>query len=107
MKSKNNIDRHIQHIFEHTKDIFFMKISHCDSNFAKLTIIDNKFFQYFRRINHEILKIFQQKSEIMTKIRQNFHTMLRNRNRNTNKKIAIICFYEKLSIRIIEKIIYI
>lgn len=71
-----------------------------------MAIIDSKFFQYFRRVNHGTLKILQQKFEIMARIRQDFHTMLRGQNRSEDRQIAIICFYEELPIRAIGEIIY-
>lgn len=55
-----------------------MKTLHCDLDLANLTIINNKFFQYFRQINYKTLEILQQKSKIMTKIQQNFYIMLRD-----------------------------
>jgi hypothetical protein len=82
-----------------------MGTSHCGSGLADLTVIGSRFLQYFRRVNHGTLEILQQKSEVMTRIRQDFHTMLRGRDQSKDREIAIICFYEELPVRAIEEVI--
>ena len=84
-----------------------MGTPHCGSGLAELAVIGSKFLQYFRRVNHGTLEILQQKSEVMARIRQDFHTMLRDRDRSTDKEIAIICFYEELPVRAIGEVTYI
>lgn len=54
-----------------------MGTPHCGSGLADLAVIGSKFLQHFRRVNYGTLEILQQKSEIMARIRQDFHTMLR------------------------------
>ena len=83
-----------------------MGTPHCGSGLAEFAIIGSKFLQYFRRVNQGSLEILQQKSEVMARIRHDFHTMLRDRDRNNNKEIAIICFYEELPVRAIGNVIH-
>ena len=40
----------------------------------------------------------------MARIRQDFHTMLRGRDRTKNRDIVIICFYEELPVRVIGEV---
>lgn len=83
-----------------------MGTPHCGSDHADLAVIGSKFLQYFRRVNHGTLEILQQKSEVMARIRQDFHTMLRGRDQCKDKEIAIVCFYEELPVRMIGEVIY-
>ena len=82
-----------------------MGTPHCGSDLAELTVTGSKFLRYFRRVNHGALEILQQKSEIMARIRQDFHTMLRGRDQSKDRKITIICFYEELSVQAIGEVI--
>ncbi len=81
-----------------------MGTPHCGSDLAGMAVIGGRFLQYFRRVNHETLEILQQKSEVMARIRQDFHTMLRGRDQSEDKQIAIICFYEELPVRAIGEV---
>ena len=72
-----------------------------------MAVIGSKFLQYFRRVNHGTLEILQQKSEVMTRILQDFHAVLRDRDRSKDREIAIICFYEELPVRAIKEVSYI
>ena len=84
-----------------------MGTPHCGSDLAELAVIGSNFLKYFRRVNHGTLEILQQKSEVMARIRQDFHTMLRERDRSKDREIAIICFYEELPVRAIGEVTYI
>lgn len=83
-----------------------MGTPHCGSSLADLAVIGSKFLRYFRRVNHDTLEALQQKSEVMARIRQDFHTMLRGRDQSKDKEMAIVCFYEELPVRIIGEVVY-
>ena len=106
MKSRVSADRHTQRILDYTKGILFMGTPHCGSSLAEWAVVGSKFFQWFRRINQETLEVLQQKSEVMARIRQDFHTMLRGRDQNEQREIAIVCFYEELSVRTVGQVIF-
>ena len=106
LKSKGSADRHTQRILQETKGIIFMGTPHCGSGLAEWAVIGSKFLQYFRRLNRSTLEILQQESEVMGRLRQEFHTMLRSRDRSQDKEIAIICFYEELPVRLIGEVDY-
>ena len=81
-----------------------MGTPHCGSGLAEWAVIGSKFLQYFRRLNRSTLEVLQQESEVMGRIRQEFHTMLRGQDRSQHKEIAIICFYEELPVRLIGEV---
>ncbi|KAL9632948.1 MAG: hypothetical protein Q9164_004993 [Protoblastenia rupestris] len=99
LKSRGSADRYTQRILEHTEGILFIGTPHCGSGLAEWAVIGSKFLQCFRQINQGTLEILQQKSEVMARIRQDFHTMLRGLGQQQEKEIAIICFYEELPMR--------
>ncbi|KAL8907714.1 MAG: hypothetical protein Q9171_005755 [Xanthocarpia ochracea] len=105
LKSRGSADQHTQQILEHTKGILFMGTPHYGSGHADLAVIGSKFLQYFRRVNHGTLEVLQQTSEVMARIRQDFHTMLRGRDQSKDREITIICFYEELPVRAIGEIV--
>ena len=82
-----------------------MGTPHCGSGLADLAVIGSRFLQYFRQVNREALEILQQKSEVMARIRQDFHTMLRGRDQSKDREITITCFYEELPVRVIGEVI--
>ncbi|KAL6713033.1 hypothetical protein ACLMJK_009429 [Lecanora helva] len=105
LKSKGSPDQCTHRVLEYTKGILFMGTPHCGSGLGEWAVIGSRFLQYFRRVNQPILKILQQQSEVMTRIRQEFHTMLRGLDQSRERKIAIICFYEELPVRAIGVIV--
>ena len=84
-----------------------MGTPHCGSGLAEWAVVGSKFLQYFRRVNQPTLEILQQKSEVMARIRQDFHTMLRGWGQSKEKEITITCFYEELPVRTIGEVIFI
>ena len=82
-----------------------MGTPHCGSDLSDWAVIGSRFLQCFRRVNHSNLEILQQKSEVMARIRQDFHNMLRGRDRSVNGEIEIVCFYEELPVRAIGEVI--
>ena len=104
MKSRGSADQHTQHILEHIKGILFMGTPHCGSGLAEWAVIGSKFLQYFRPVNQGTLEILQQKSEVMARIRQDFHTMLRGWSQRRKREIAIIYFYEELPVRAVGEV---
>ncbi|KAL6717735.1 hypothetical protein ACLMJK_003820 [Lecanora helva] len=101
LKSNGSPDQYTRRILEHTKGILFMGTPHCGSGLGEWAVIGSRFLQYFRRVNQPILEVLQQQSEVMARIRQEFHTMLRGLDQSKERKIAIICFYEELPVRAI------
>lgn len=89
---------------EYTEGILFIGTPHCGSGLAEWAVIGSKFLKYFRRVNEPTLEVLQQRSEVMERIRQDFHTMLRGRDQGKGKKIGIACFYEELRIQTVGEV---
>lgn len=81
-----------------------MGTPHCGSDLADWAAVGSNFLKYFRSVNPQTVEVLQQKSEIMARIRQDFHTMLRARDQSKETETAIICFYEELPVRAVGKV---
>ncbi len=82
-----------------------MGTPHCGSGLAEWVVVGGRFFQHFRRVNQQTLEVLQQKSEVMARIRHDFHTMLRKCDQNKEREIAITCFFEELPVRAVGEVI--
>jgi protein SERAC1 len=49
-----------------------------------------------KQANPQILRVLKQDSEILARIQDSFHTMIRSRNTDEFQPIEITCFYEEL-----------
>lgn len=105
MKSRGSADQHTQRILEQTRGIVFMGTPHCGSGLTEWAIVGSKLLQCFRRLNQSNLEVLQQKSEVMARIRQDFHTMLRGWTQRKKTEIVIVCFYEELPVRAVGEIV--
>lgn len=76
-----------------------MGTPHCGAGLADWAAVGSQLLTYFHRINQGTLEILRQKSEVMARIRQDFHTMLRDRDQRREAEIKIICFFEELPVR--------
>lgn len=75
-----------------------MGTPHCNSGLAEWAVVGSKFLQDFRCVNQGTLEVLQQKSQVMARIRQDFHTMLRGWGKSRDGEMAIKCFYEELPV---------
>ena len=82
-----------------------MGTPHCGSGLTEWAIVGSKLLQCFRRLNQSNLEVVQQKSEVMARIRQDFHTMLRGWTQRKKTEIVIVCFYEELPVRAIGEVV--
>lgn len=82
-----------------------MGTPHCGSGLTEWAIVGSKLLQCFRRLNQSNLEVLQQKSEVMARIRQDFHTMLRGWTQRKKTEIVILCFYEELPVRAVGEVV--
>ena len=54
-----------------------------------------------RKTNKAILQVLTGSSEVLGRIQEDFHTMLKAREKEGHRSIEITCFYEELSHRMI------
>jgi hypothetical protein len=105
LKSKSSADQYIQRILESTRGIVFMGTPHCGASLADWAVVGSKFLRYLRTTNRKTLEILQPESEVMARIRQEFHTMLRCRDQGKTTEIQIICFFEELPVEAVGMVL--
>lgn len=99
LRSRGSADDHTRRILDCTKGIIFMGTPHCGAGLADWAVIGARFLKYFRRVNQGTLEVVQHKSEVMARVRQDFHTMMRDRDQRQQPAINIVCFFEELPVR--------
>ena len=52
-------------------------------------------FGLFKKTNHEVAGVLRRDSELLGRIQDDFHSMLRSRLEQGCRKICITCFYEE------------
>lgn len=53
---------------------------------------------FFKQTNPQILEVLRRNSELLYRIRADFHTMLRDRKKGNDPDIGIVCFFEELPV---------
>lgn len=96
VSSKNSAEEHHRQILESTRCIAFMGTPHCGSQLADWAKVGTSMTKIVKRLNENIISVLQPDSEVLARIQQEFHTMLRARNDESKPKIKIVCFYEDL-----------
>lgn len=52
-----------------------------------------------KQTNPQILAVLESDSEVLARIQDSFHTMIRSRNKDGFQSIEITCFYEELPLQ--------
>src|ERR1700733_12330608 len=98
--SKNGVEDHIQNVHKCTAAIAFLGTPHLGADLAKWAKLGSRIARVFNCANGDILDGLQTGSEILAKIQDNFHKMLRLREISGNP-VLIACYYEQLPLPII------
>ena len=96
LTAKNSAEDHFRRVLESTEGISFMGTPHCGSKIADWAKVCTSVANLVKRTNGSIIGVLQPESEVLARIQQEFHTMLRARSDAGKRKIRIICFFEDL-----------
>jgi hypothetical protein len=96
LSSKNSAEAHHRQILESTEGIVFMGTPHCGSQLADWAKIGTSMAKLVKRLNESIISVLQPDSEVLARVQQEFHTMMRARSGAGKHQIRIVCFYEDL-----------
>ncbi len=99
LASKNSAELHIRQILECTTAIAFLGTPHCGSDLARWAKMFGNFTAIFKSTNTNLPSVLQPNSEVLARIQQEFHTMLRARRDAGKGEVNITCFYEELPVR--------
>ncbi|KAI9761776.1 MAG: hypothetical protein M1835_008116, partial [Candelina submexicana] len=99
LASKNSAEPHIQSLLNHTLGVCFLGTPHCGSELANWASIFGSIAKVVRTTNTSLLDVLKPESEVLARIQQEFHTMLRARQNMGLEPLKVTCFYEELAVR--------
>lgn len=97
--SKNSAESHIRQLLECTAGIAFLGTPHCGSDLGTWAKVFGHFTDVFKKTNTDLLGTLRPQSEVLARIQQEFHTMLRARRDDGKLVLSICCFYEELPVK--------
>jgi hypothetical protein len=89
-------ERHLHKILRHTRGIIFLGTPHHGSGLALWAECLSKVIGLLKQTNPDILSVLQADSEVLARIQDSFHTMIRARNQDGLLPIEITCFFEEI-----------
>jgi protein SERAC1 len=89
-------ERHLQNILDYTRGIIFLGTPHHGAGLAKWAMGLAKVIGLLKQTNPQILAALETDSEVLARIQDEFHTMVRSRNQEGLQPIEITCFFEEL-----------
>ena len=94
LTSKNSAERHLTQVLESTDGICFLGTPHCGSDLAQWGKVVTSVTKMVKRLDESVINVLQPGSEVLARIQQDFHTMLRAREGAGKHGIRMTCFYE-------------
>ncbi|SPO01801.1 uncharacterized protein DNG_04474 [Cephalotrichum gorgonifer] len=94
--SKQRPEQHLQNILRSTRGIAFLGTPHHGSGLARWAELMSKSIDLVKRTNSHILEVLKRDSEVLARIQNGFHTLVKARISEGLPPIEITCFYEEL-----------
>jgi hypothetical protein len=89
-------EKHLYSVLESTRGIVFLGTPHHGSALAQWAEMLAKSLGLIKQTTPEIVAVLKSDSEVLARIQESFHTMIRARNLNRLQPIEITCFFEEL-----------
>ncbi len=89
-------EKHLQSILHSTCGIIFLGTPHHGAGLAKWAEMLAKSIGLLKQTNPQILAVLESDSEVLARIQDSFHTMIRSQNKDGLQPIEITCFFEEL-----------
>ncbi len=94
--ARQRSERHIQNILHSTRGIIFLGTPHRGAGLAQYAGALAKSIGLLKQTNAQILATLEGDSEVLARIQDSFHTMIRSRSMDAFPSIEITCFFEEL-----------
>ncbi|KAJ4263536.1 hypothetical protein NW762_006355 [Fusarium torreyae] len=94
--SKQRPERHLKNIVLSTRGILFLGTPHHGSGLARWAERLSRHIGLIKHTNPNILEVLRRESEVLARIQDSFHTMIKARATKDLSPIDITCFYEEL-----------
>ncbi|KAK3708301.1 hypothetical protein LTR37_011566 [Vermiconidia calcicola] len=96
LSAKNSAEDYCREILESTSGVAFMGTPHCGSQLAVWAKMGTSMAKLVKRVNDSVITVLEPESEVLARIQQEFHTMIRARNDAGKHSMRITCFFEDL-----------
>ena len=87
---------HLRNILNYTRGIIFLGTPHNGAGLAKWAKGLAGVIGLLKQTNAQILEVLESDSEILARVQDSFHTMVRSRSQEGLQPIEITCFFEEL-----------
>ena len=101
--SKTNAEPHLQQVNVHTFGVLFLGTPHHGADLAAWGTFGAKAAQIVKSSNSEIVAVLRPGSEVLARIQDQFHTLLRQRKQE-EIELRLTCFFEELPLPLVGKV---
>ena len=92
-------ESHLRNVLDSTRGIIFLGTPIHGADLAKWAEALAKSIGLLKQTNPQILTVLKNDSEVLARLQDSFHAMIRSRNQDRLQSIEITCFYEELPLR--------
>ncbi|KAA6412660.1 MAG: hypothetical protein FRX48_03652 [Lasallia pustulata] len=102
--SRSHPEKHLQQISSCTIGIAFLGTPHHGADLAAWAKFGSTIAKTIKHVNSDIVSVLKPGSEMLARVQDGFHGLLRLR-RNEESEIAVTCFFEELPLPLIGKVV--
>ncbi|SLM34065.1 P-loop containing nucleoside triphosphate hydrolase, partial [Lasallia pustulata] len=102
--SRSHPEKHLQQISSCTIGIVFLGTPHHGADFAAWAKFGSTIAKTIKHVNSDIVSVLKPGSEMLARVQDGFHGLLRLR-RNEESEIAVTCFFEELPLPLVGKVV--
>ncbi|SLM33794.1 nacht and ankyrin domain protein [Lasallia pustulata] len=103
-QSRSHPEKHLQQISSCTIGIVFLGTPHHGADLAAWAKFGSTIAKTIKHVNSDIVSVLKPGSEILARVQDGFHGLLRLR-RNEESEIAVTCFFEELPLPLVGKVV--
>ncbi|CAI7593607.1 unnamed protein product [Penicillium palitans] len=96
LTSNQRPERHLRNILHSTRGIIFLGTPHHGSGLARWAEALSRSIGLVKKTNSKIVSVLKRDSEVLARIQDGFHTMVKSRSAQSLPPIEITCFYEEM-----------
>ncbi|KAI3113481.1 hypothetical protein CBS147333_2919 [Penicillium roqueforti] len=97
-QSRQRPEPHLHNILDCTRGIIFLGTPHHGASFAKLAEVVSRSIGLLKQTNSKIVDVLKRDSEVLARIQDGFHTMIKAHSTAETPPIEVTCFYEELPV---------
>lgn len=95
MTASQRPEDHLRRILQSTRGIVFLGTPHHGSGLAQWAEMIARSIGMLKQTNSQIIALLESDSEVLARLQDSFHTLIRVRAKDRLRAIEITCFYEE------------